>query len=87
MVVVTKYRRKCINSPMLERLKTICTELTQKRECELLEFNGAVDHAYLLLSLNPKVAPLAFVNNLMMVSSRMTCGGTLLSVIEQYFEQ
>ena len=55
---------------MLDRLKTICTELTQKWECELLEFNGESDHVHLLLSLNPKVAPSVFVNNLKTVSSR-----------------
>jgi putative transposase len=71
LVVVTKYRRKCITSPMLSRLKTICTELTQKWECELIEFNGESDHIHLLLSLNPKVAPSIFVNNLKTVTSRL----------------
>ena len=70
LVIVTKYRRKCITAPMLERLKVICTELTEKWECELLEFNGEADHVHLLLSLNPKVAPSVFVNNLKTVSSR-----------------
>ncbi len=55
---------------MLERLKVVCTELTKKWECELLEFNGEADHVHLLLSLNPKVAPSVFVNNLKTVSSR-----------------
>ena len=70
LVLVTKYRRKCITAPMMERLKVICTELTEKWECELLEFNGEADHVHLLLSLNPKVAPSVFVNNLKTVSSR-----------------
>jgi len=56
---------------MLERLKIICTELTEKWECELLEFNGESDHVHLLLSLNPKVAPSVFANNLKTVSSRL----------------
>lgn len=71
LVLVTKCRRKCITAPMLERLKIICTELTAKWECELLEFNGEADHVHLLLSLNPKVAPSVFVNNLKTVSSRL----------------
>lgn len=71
LVVVTKYRQKCITAPMLERLKIICTELTKKWECELLEFNGEADHVHLLLSLNPKVAPSVFANNLKTVSSRL----------------
>ena len=71
LVMVTKYRRKCITAPMLERLKVICTELTEKWDCELLEFNGEADHVHLLLALNPKVAPSVFVNNLKTVSSRL----------------
>jgi putative transposase len=71
LVLVTKYRRKCISAAMLERLKIICTELTEKWECELLEFNGEADHVHLLLSLNPKVAPSVFANNLKTVSSRL----------------
>ena len=57
LVIVTKYRRKCITATMLKRLKIICTELTEKWECELIEFNGESDHLHLLLSLNPKVTP------------------------------
>jgi putative transposase len=40
LVIVTKYRRKCITAPMLERLRTHCQALVEKWECELLEFNG-----------------------------------------------
>ena len=71
LVIVTKYRRRCITAPMLARLKTICNELTQKWQGELLEFNGEADHLHLLLSLNPKVAPSVFVNNLKTVTSRL----------------
>lgn len=71
LVIVTKYRRKCITAPMLSRLKEICIQLTQKWECELLEFNGEADHLHLLLSLNPKVTPSVFVNNLKTVTSRL----------------
>jgi len=71
LVIVTKYRRKCITSAMLARLKLICKDLTKKWECELLEFNGEADHLHLLLSLNPKVTPSIFVNNLKTVTSRL----------------
>jgi len=71
LVIVTKYRRKCINKPMLDSLENIFTELCQKWECELLEFNGEKDHVHLLLSLNPKVQPSKFVNNIKTVSSRL----------------
>jgi putative transposase len=55
---------------MLERLKAHCAALVEKWGCELLEFNGEPDHVHLLLSLNPKVAPSVFVNNLKTVTSR-----------------
>lgn len=71
LVIVTKYRRKCINKSMLIQLQLIFTELCKKWECELLEFNGEKDHVHLLLSLNPKVQPSKFVNNLKTVSSRL----------------
>ena len=71
LVIVTKYRRKCITRAMLTRLKIICENLARKWECVLLEFNGEADHLHLLLSLNPKVTPSVFVNNLKTVTSRL----------------
>jgi putative transposase len=71
LVIVTKYRRKCITAAMLTRLKTISCDIAEKWQCELLEFNGEADHLHLLLSLNPKVAPSVFVNNLKTVTSRL----------------
>lgn len=71
LVIITKHRRKCINAAMMKRFKEICTSLTVKWQCELLEFNGEADHLHLLLSLNPKVSPSGFVNNLKTVTSRL----------------
>ena len=71
LVLVTKYRRKCITAPMLARLKTICEALLEKWQGELLEFNGESDHIHMLLTLNPKTAPSVFVNNLKTVTSRL----------------
>ena len=70
LVLVTKYRRKCITAVILSRLKTICEELTQKWDGELLEFNGESEHVHLLITLNPKAVLSIFVNNLKTVSSR-----------------
>ena len=56
---------------MLTRLKAISYDIAKKWECELLEFNGEMDHLHLLLSLNPKVTPSVFVNNLKTVTSRL----------------
>ncbi len=71
LVLVTKYRRKCINQPMLHFLKEHFERLALRWGCKLLEFNGEPDHVHLLLSMNPKVAPSIFVNNIKTVSSRL----------------
>lgn len=71
LVLVTKYRRKCINKDMLDSLQSNCERLAKQWECKLLEFNGEPDHVHLLLSLNPKVSPSIFVNNLKTVTSRL----------------
>ena len=71
LVLVTKFRRKVINSGILERLREHFDRLLKTWECELLEFNGESDHVHLLISLNPKVQPSKLVNNLKTVSSRL----------------
>lgn len=71
LVACTKYRRKCITQPMLERLREIFSATLQKWEGELIEFNGEADHVHLLISVNPKVQPSKLVNNLKTVSSRL----------------
>jgi putative transposase len=71
LVACTKYRRKCITQPMLERLREIFLATLQKWEGELIEFNGEADHVHLLMSVNPKVQPSKLVNSLKTVSSRL----------------
>ncbi|WP_026100823.1 IS200/IS605 family transposase [Synechococcus sp. PCC 7336] len=71
LVTCTKYRRKCITQPILDRLKEIFSETLQKWEGELIEFNGEADRVYLLIAVNPKCQPSKLVNNLKTVSSRL----------------
>ena len=56
-VFVTKYRRKCFNGAMLDRLKEVVAGLCDDWEAELNEMNGEEDHVHILLGLNPKCAP------------------------------
>lgn len=69
--MVTKYRRRCITQEMLELLQSISHRILEKWEGELLEFNGESDHVHLLVSIPPKSAPSALVNNLKTVTSRL----------------
>ncbi len=71
LVLVTKYRRKVITGNVLRRLQEICEDLCKKWDCQLVEFNGEVDHCHLLIDINPKVQISAFANNLKTVTSRL----------------
>ena len=71
LVLVTKYRRKVIDSALLSRLEEILRATCAKWDCELAEFNGEDDHVHLLLALNPATQPSKLVNNLKTVSARL----------------
>ena len=71
LVFVTKYRKKLINQALLARLNEIFTATCDKWECELLEFNGEVDHVHLLIRYHPQVELSKFIANLKTVSSRL----------------
>lgn len=71
LVLVTKYRRNCITKSILQELSVIVRALCAQWKVDLLEFNGESDHIHMLISLNPKIAPAIFVNNLKTVSSRL----------------
>ncbi len=70
LVIVTKYRKKCLTSVMLEAF-----EVQAKERCEawggtLLEINGESDHIHLLMELPPTAALAEFVNALKTGTSR-----------------
>jgi putative transposase len=71
LVLVTKYRKKCINSEILKALEEIVGELLKRWDSRLIEFNGESDHIHLLIELNPKITPSVLVNNLKTVTSRL----------------
>ena len=71
LVLVTKYRRRCIKKAILSRLDEHFHRLLQTWDCQLLEFNGEADHVHLLMALNPKAQPSKLINNLKTVTSRL----------------
>lgn len=71
LVLVTKYRKKVITKPILNRLSEIFTATCSKWRCEVLEFNGEPDHIHLLINFPPDVEVSKLVNNLKTVSSRL----------------
>lgn len=70
LVLVTKYRRKCLTKAMLEDLREKTAQLCKRWGCEMVEFSGEADHVHLLFEATPTVEPARFVNNLKTVTSR-----------------
>lgn len=71
LVLVTKYRRRCIDNALLTRLREITEQRCRDWGGALLEFNGEADHVHILFSIPPAVALSSFVNNLKTTSSRL----------------
>lgn len=71
LVLVTKYRRKCITIDVASYLESQYKRLLESWGCELIECNGESDHLHLLISANPKVQPSKMVNSLKTVTSRL----------------
>ena len=70
MVFVTKHRRGVFDAKMLTRCEQVMAEVCADFGATLAEFNGAQDHAHLLVQYPPKVALSHLVNSLKGVSSR-----------------
>ena len=71
LVLVTKYRKKCLSNEMLNRVEEIVKKNCADWEIDLVEFNGEADHIHLLLEMHPNIMPSKFINNLKTVSSRL----------------
>lgn len=71
LVLVTKYRKKCLDSAMLSKIRALAGERLADREGELLEMNGEADHVYFLIALPPHKAISDFVNALKTNTSRL----------------
>jgi putative transposase len=71
LVLVTKYRKKAISESVLNRLHEIFTDTLQKWGCQLIEFNGELDHIHALIDLKPDLNLSQLIANLKTVSSRL----------------
>ena len=70
LVVVTKYRHKCINKAILERLKEIAYSIFKKNKCVIAEINGEADHVHISFQAPPQVQLSKLINSFKSVSSR-----------------
>lgn len=71
LVVVTKYRNKCITPEMLEDLTTISKDFLEKKGGSLIEMNGESDHIHILFEIPPQVELASMVCSLKTVTSRL----------------
>ena len=71
LVVVTKYRHKCINKEVMNRLIEISNNIFDKWNCSILEINGEADHLHILFEAPPQVQLSKLINNFKTVSSRL----------------
>lgn len=86
LVLVTKYRRKVINQPILDRLKEIFRNTLEKWNCQLVEFNGEVDHVHLLINYPPHTQLSKLIANLKTVSSRLVRKEFPIQVNQFYYK-
>ncbi len=71
LVLVTKYRKKCITPDMLRFLKEESTRILALSGTELLEINGEADHIHLLISAPPQICLSNVINALKSSTSRL----------------
>ena len=71
LVLVTKYRRRCITKEMADYLSQQYARLLLSWDCELIQCDGEPDHLHLLISANPKIQPSKMVNSLKTATSRL----------------
>lgn len=70
IIFVTKYRRKVIDAQMLTELETVFKSVLKAWNCQLIEFNGEVDHCHLIVSFPPQKRLSDLVGNLKATASK-----------------
>lgn len=70
LVIVTKYRKRCLTALMLESFEQQAKERCEAWGGRLIEVNGEADHVHLLVELPPSIALAEFVNALKTGTSR-----------------
>lgn len=70
LVLATKYRRKVLTGEMINRLSDVITDLCEKWDCKVIEFNGEDNHIHLLFQYYPQMELPKFIGNIKSVTSR-----------------
>ena len=86
LVLVTKYRRKCLIPSILARLEGICGKVGTSWDVEMHAFGGEPDHFHLLLDMHPNIMPGRFINNLKRVTSRLISKEFAIHLKQYYYK-
>jgi putative transposase len=70
LVVVTKYRNRCITNEMMKRLIEITRDLFDGWDCELIEMNGEADYIHIHFDAPPQIQLSKIINSYKTVTSR-----------------
>ena len=71
VVFTIKYRNRCINKAMLDRMQEIFSNVCKSWRCELVEFGGEADHVHFLIDAHPSMNLARMIGNLKTVSARL----------------
>ncbi len=71
LVLVSKYRKKVFTSEMLTTIEAVMDKNLEKNGCELIEFNGELDHVHLLFQYLPQHQLSKLVNAMKTATSRV----------------
>jgi putative transposase len=71
LVLVSKYRRKVFTDEMLTTIEAVINKILEKNGCELIEFNGELDHVHLLFQYLPQHQLSKLVNSMKTATSRV----------------
>ncbi len=72
IIFVTKYRRKTLNSEVLDYLKEAFSDCLEAWNCKLVEYGGEADHVHILVDIHPALDISVLINNLKTASARRT---------------
>ena len=70
LVLTTKYRKKALTGEMISRLRDVVSDLCEKWDCKVIEFNGEDNHIHLLFQYYPQMELPKFIGNIKSVTSR-----------------
>lgn len=71
LILVTKYRKPCINKPVFDFLHEETKRLMNTMGAELTEMNYEADHVHLLISVPPQIQLSKLINSYKSVTARL----------------